>query len=232
MDDLHSSRHLYCSLFSPRYLEKEKRTKYCNYEIVTITVSQHTSLWNPWFTYFFRDSQYGKRYVDCRPCYSLHGKLLGEGTQRGAGCPRLQRFPPPPPTSGIQVLLKKNPEPSTWKPVIRSVESWIQDQWRIQERGPVDPAPPYFYTKLRPEGRKKIFLRPGPSFCQGLDDRTPPPPPLIWRSGSATEDYRLLRDWESNFIAVHCSNKLISKFSLPLQEFVILAANIQGRRNK
>ena len=182
MDDLHSSRHLYCSLFSPRYLEKEKRTKYCNYEIVTITVSQHTSLWNPWFTYFFRDSQYGKRYVDCRPCYSLHGKLLGEGTQRGAGCPRLQRFPPPPPTSGIQVLLKKNPEPSTWKPTIHSVESRIQDQWRIQERGPVDPSPLIFTPNWGPKGRKKIFLRPGPPLLSGSGW---PDPPFVrvWMTG-------------------------------------------------
>ena len=35
-------------------------------------------------------------------------------------------------------------------------------------------GPPYFYTKLRPEGRK-IFLRP-PPLSQGLDDRTPPRP--------------------------------------------------------
>ena len=179
MDDLHSSRHLYCSLFSPRYLEKEKRTKYCNYEIViTSKVPQRTSLWYSWFKYFFRDSQLWKeiRRLYCRSCYSLRGKLLGEGTQRGAGCPRLQRFPPPPPTSGIQFLLKKNPEPSTWKPAIHSVESRIQDQWRIQERGPVDPSPLIFTPNWGPKGRKKFFWDRAPPFCQGLDDRTPPSP--------------------------------------------------------
>ena len=174
MDDLHSNRHVSCSLFSPRYLEKEKRTKYCNYEIVTIKVPQHTSLWYSWFKYFFRDSRYGKRYVDCRPCYSLRGKLLGEGTQRGAGCPRLQRFPPPPPSSGIKVLLKKKPEPRTWKPTIRSMESRIQDQWRIQERGPVDPSPLIFTPNWGPKGRKKFSSDRAPPFCQGLDDQTPP----------------------------------------------------------
>ena len=174
MDDLHSSRHLYCSLFSPRYLEKEKRTKYCNYEIVTITVSQHTSLWYPWFKYFFRDSHYGKRYVDCRPCYSLHGKLLGEGTQRGAGCPRLQRFPPPPPTSGIQVLLKKirNPVPenrwsAAWSPEFKTSGG--------SRRGARWTRPPLIFTpNWGPKGGKKFFWDRAPPFCQGLDDQTPP----------------------------------------------------------
>ena len=42
---------------------------------------------------------------------------------------------------------------------------------------------PYFYTKLRPEGPKKIFLETGlPRLSKGLDDRplppqTPPPHP-------------------------------------------------------
>ena len=231
MDDLHSSRHLYCSLFSPRYLEKEKRTKYCNYEIVTSKVPQHTSLWYSWFKYFFRDSHYGKRYVDCRPCYSLHGKLLGEGTQRGAGCHRLQRFPPPPPTSGIQVSLKKirNPVPenrwsAAWSPEFKtSGGSRRGARWTR--------SPLIFTPNWGPKGGKKFFWDRAPPFVR-VWMTGPPPPPLIWRSGSATEDYRLLRDWESNFVAVDCSNELISKFSLPLQEFVILAAKIQGRRNK
>ena len=233
MDDLHSSRHLYCSLFSPRYLEKEKRTKYCNYEIVTITVSQHTSLWNPWFTYFFRDSQYGKRYVDCRPCYSLHGKLLGEGTQRGAGCPRLQRFPPPPPTSGIQVLLKKKSGTQYLK--TGDPQRGVLNSRPVADpgEGPGGPGPPLFLHQTEARRAEKNFFETGPLLLSGSGwPDPPPPPPLIWRSGSATEDYRLLRDWETNFVAVDCSNELISKFSSPLQEFVILAAKIQGRRNK
>ena len=38
----------------------------------------------------------------------------------------------------------------------------------IQRRDPGDPAPPYFYTKLRPEGLTKIIWRPP----------APPPSPL------------------------------------------------------
>ena len=74
-------------------------------------------------------------------------------------------------------------------------------QWHIQGRGPGGPAPPYFWTKLWPEGPKKSFFRPphsnnlrvwmtGPPLSEGLDDRAPPlseglddRPPLIWRSG-------------------------------------------------
>ena len=39
-------------------------------------------------------------------------------------------------------------------------------------------APPYFSTKMRPEGLKKFFVEaaPSPALSQGLDD--PPPPPL------------------------------------------------------
>ena len=58
-------------------------------------------------------------------------------------------------------------------------------QWHIQGRGPGGPAPPYFWTKLWPEGPKKSFFRPphtnnlrvwmtGPPLSEGLDDRAPP----------------------------------------------------------
>ena len=60
--------------------------------------------------------------------------------------------------------------------------------------------PLYFSTKLRPEGPKKFFSRPGPLLSQGLTPNKkhvgvyvcmylwppPTPPPLIWRSESAT----------------------------------------------
>ena len=45
-------------------------------------------------------------------------------------------------------------------------------------RGAGDPPPPpYFSTKMRPEGLKKFFLEaaPSPALSQGLDD---PPTPL------------------------------------------------------
>ena len=42
--------------------------------------------------------------------------------------------------------------------------------------------------KWGPKGQKRFFLRPPPPLLsQGLDDRPPLPPPLIWRSGSATD---------------------------------------------
>ena len=56
-----------------------------------------------------------------------------------------------------------------------------------ETRGPgaaPTPPPPYSWTKLRPEGPKKIFWRAPPPFPKGVDDR--PPPPLISRSGSGT----------------------------------------------
>ena len=34
----------------------------------------------------------------------------------------------------------------------------LQGQWRIQGRGPGSPSPPYFSTKMRPEGRKKKYF--------------------------------------------------------------------------
>ena len=37
----------------------------------------------------------------------------------------------------------------------------LQGQWRIQGRGPGGPGPPpYFSTKMRPEGRRKKFFFP------------------------------------------------------------------------
>ena len=120
---------------------------------------------------------YGKRYVDCTvdlatACVASFWAREHNGAQ-GVPSPHL-RDP---------IFTKKNPEPSTWKPAIHSVESRIQDQWRIQERGPVDPAPPYFYTKLRPEGPKKIFLRPGPPLLSGSEWPDPPPFVRVWMTG-------------------------------------------------
>ena len=36
-----------------------------------------------------------------------------------------------------------------------------------------DPGPPYFQTKVRPEGQKNFFGRP-PLLSKGLDDQPPP----------------------------------------------------------
>ena len=43
--------------------------------------------------------------------------------------------------------------------------------------GPGEHAPPYFSTKMRPEGPKKMFLETAAPLSQGLDDRPPLPPP-------------------------------------------------------
>jgi len=61
-----------------------------------------------------------------------------------------------------------------------------KQQWRIQGGawgGPV--PPPYFQTKLRPEGPEKIF-KPALPLTSGSGW----PPPLIWRCGSASEQHK------------------------------------------
>ena len=62
-------------------------------------------------------------------------------------------------------------------------------QWGIQRRVPGNPAPPYFWTKRRPKGSRKSFLRPAlhPYLMVWMTAHPPPPPPpLICRSGSTT----------------------------------------------
>ena len=54
----------------------------------------------------------------------------------------------------------------------------------VEEKSLADPGEGLFGTKLRPEGAKK-FLAISPPLSQGLV-WPGPPPPLIWRSGSAT----------------------------------------------
>ena len=71
----------------------------------------------------------------------------------------------------------------------RYLKVWIPQrrgfvQGGIQRRG-LGGCPPYFLTRVRPEGRKKfLFLRPGPPlFISGSEW---PSYPVIWRSGSST----------------------------------------------
>ena len=70
-----------------------------------------------------------------------------------------------------------------------------QGQWRIQGRGWGTQGLPYFWTKLRPEGMRKIsFKTVPPSYLRVAcpPPSRPPPPthPLIWRSGSDTEGFK------------------------------------------
>ena len=70
----------------------------------------------------------------------------------------------------------------------------LQGQWRIQGRGPGGPRPPYFSTKIRPEGRKKNFLE------------TAPPPPYLRVSGLTTK--QIYRQHESEKTRMHASRVL------------------------
>ena len=47
-------------------------------------------------------------------------------------------------------------------------------------------GPPYFQTKLRPEGKKKILETPPPQLSKGLDDWGPTPLSSSSGSGTAT----------------------------------------------
>ena len=55
-----------------------------------------------------------------------------------------------------------------------SMTKWIQCQIQGRGRGARPPLPPYFWTKLRPKGPKKIFFKTRPPLSQGLDDRALP----------------------------------------------------------
>ena len=47
-------------------------------------------------------------------------------------------------------------------------------------KGPWGPElPPYFSTKMMPEGPKKQFVETGPLLSQDLDDPPPPTPPPL-----------------------------------------------------
>ena len=42
-----------------------------------------------------------------------------------------------------------------------------------------EPAPSLLLDQTEAQNAEKIFLETGASFSKGLDDRTPPPPPLL-----------------------------------------------------
>ena len=81
----------------------------------------------------------------------------------------------------------------------------------------VDPGecPPYFWTKLRPEGLKKIFWgRPLHPYLRVWMTAPPSPPPAISKSGSGTKYHNDFRRCTS----LHYSYKIrgILKFSRKL----------------
>ena len=88
-----------------------------------------------------------------------------------AYCLRLRQF------SGLYLWLVV-----TWADLFL-VLSFDLIQRRIQGRAS---PPPYFSTKMTPEGSKKIFWRPPPTPTYLRVWMTAPPPLLIWCSGSAT----------------------------------------------
>ena len=68
-------------------------------------------------------------------------------------------------------------------------------QWRIRGAWP----PPYFSSKMRPKGRKKVCLETSPPpFSQGVDDRYPPSlsegldPPLTLTTDTTLTTYTTL----------------------------------------
>ena len=67
--------------------------------------------------------------------------------------------------------------------------SWGRGQWQIQGRGPgrLAPSPLFLDQKEARRAPKKFFWgRPHPPHLRVWVTR--PPPPFIWRSGSATEE--------------------------------------------
>ena len=54
----------------------------------------------------------------------------------------------------------------------------VKTQWRIQVRASGGPSPPYFSTKLRPEGQKNfVWIPPSPYLNVWMIAPPPPPPP-------------------------------------------------------
>ena len=84
-------------------------------------------------------------------------------------------------------------------------------QWRIKGRGPGAPPPSPFI--FRPnwglKGRKYFFWRPLLPLSKGLGDRLLHPPPLLWRSGSAT--VKLLETFMSLLITMFTGNWVIER---------------------
>ena len=55
---------------------------------------------------------------------------------------------------------------------------YIRQYKQLADPGEGPGLPPYFKTKLRPEGSKKLFLETGPPYLR--DDRDAPPSLKVW----------------------------------------------------
>ena len=87
--------------------------------------------------------------------------------------------------------------------------------WTNLVADPRKAPPTWFETKLRPEGPKKIFLRPAPFLISGsgwppplpliAGSGWPPPPPLISRSGWPPPPPPYLKVWIR-----HCNQSFFS----------------------
>ena len=73
---------------------------------------------------------------------------------------------------------------------VKSVGRRLFSKALLFREGPGVPGarPPLFFDQNEARRAEKSFWAPAPRLYQGLFDRpTPPPPPLIWRSGFATD---------------------------------------------
>ena len=99
------------------------------------------------------------------------------GVPWGESCPYKTSYtclPPPPPPAG-----------GTNKESVHLLECWQHSVIVLLcSGGSSESHPLIFRPNWGPKGRNKIFFWfRAPSLSQGLGDRAPPPPALIWRSG-------------------------------------------------
>ena len=71
--------------------------------------------------------------------------------------------------------------------------SWKHNQWRIQGSGPAPPPPHLFSDQTEARRAEKNFTTAPSPLSQDLDDHPPPPRPLIWRYGPATDNLQQLK---------------------------------------
>ena len=99
--------------------------------------------------------------------------------------------------------------------------------------GPGPPPPFSFFTKMRPEGPKKSFWRPGPPLSQRLDDRTPSLYLKVWISHCyATKQFpkQLLCGNKSSSPSSMLLPTNAQRIRLSLEDTTTLLAVVGGRK--